>query len=56
MSPENVENISNIEGWGLALVAYKKQSVDEAKRNFLQVTTIKYKLKIPSLNKLFMFF
>ena len=24
MSPKNLENISNFEGWGLTLVAYKK--------------------------------
>ena len=27
MSPKNLENISNFEGWGLTLVAYKKISV-----------------------------
>ena len=29
LSPENIENISNFEGWGLTLVDYKKESVVE---------------------------
>ena len=29
MSPENLENMSNFEGWGLTLFAYEKKSVCE---------------------------
>ena len=29
MSPENIENMSNFEGWGLTLLAYEKKSVCE---------------------------
>ena len=33
MSPENFENISNFEGWGLNLLAYEKKSVCEPESN-----------------------
>ena len=32
---ENVENIGNFEGWRLTVVAYKNESIVEAKRKFL---------------------
>ena len=35
MSPENLENIGNLKGWGLILVNYKKESLDETKRKIL---------------------
>ena len=47
LSPKNLEDISNIDGWVLTLVTYKKESVIKGKWKFLQITIIKYKLEMP---------
>ena len=37
MSPKNLENISNFEGWGLTLVAYKKNKVHSKFERFSNI-------------------